>query len=83
MTEQRKQLCLEGTVFRLLRSPQPTIGCFVRARKEPSHPFAPEFLSICLEISRTVRARLARKLGTVTNRPQERSDLKLGTTALT
>ena len=54
MTEQRKHLCLEGTVFRLLRTPQASIGCFVCARKEPSHPLVPEFLSICLQVSRTV-----------------------------
>jgi hypothetical protein len=33
MTEQRKHLCLEGTVFRLLRSPQPSIGCFFLREK--------------------------------------------------
>jgi hypothetical protein len=33
MTEQRKHLCLEGTVFRLLRSPQPSIGCFFLRKK--------------------------------------------------
>lgn len=55
MTEQRKHLCLEGTVFRPLRSPQPSIGCFVCARKQPSHPLVPEFLSICLEVSKSMR----------------------------
>jgi DNA-binding transcriptional LysR family regulator len=33
MTEQRKHLCLEGTVFRLLRSPRPSIGCFFLREK--------------------------------------------------
>jgi DNA-binding transcriptional LysR family regulator len=56
MTEQRKHLCLDGTVFRLLRSPPSSIGCFICVRKEPSHPLVPEFLSICLELSKTVRA---------------------------
>ena len=55
MTEQRKHLCLEGTVFRLLRSPQASVGCFVCARKKPSHPLVPEFLSICMEISKSGR----------------------------
>jgi DNA-binding transcriptional LysR family regulator len=55
MTEQRKHLCLEGTVFRLLRSPQPSIGCFFCARKEPSHPLVPEFLSLCMEVAGLVR----------------------------
>jgi LysR family transcriptional regulator, benzoate and cis,cis-muconate-responsive activator of ben and cat genes len=57
MTEQRKHLCLEGTLFRLLRSPQSTIGCFVCARKDPSHPLVPEFLSICLEVSQSIRTK--------------------------
>ena len=56
MTEQRKHLCLEGTVFRLLRSPQPSVGCFVCARKEPSHPLAPEFLSLCMGVAKAARS---------------------------
>jgi DNA-binding transcriptional LysR family regulator len=57
MTEQRKHLCLEGTVFRLLRSPQPSIGCFFCAKKEPSHPLVPEFLSLCVEVAKATRRR--------------------------
>jgi LysR family transcriptional regulator, benzoate and cis,cis-muconate-responsive activator of ben and cat genes len=57
MTEQRKHLCLQGTVFLLLRSPQPSIGCFFYARKEPSHPLVPEFPSLCLEEAEAGRTR--------------------------
>jgi LysR family transcriptional regulator, benzoate and cis,cis-muconate-responsive activator of ben and cat genes len=57
ITEQRKHLCLDGTVFRLLRSPQPSIGCFFCARKEPSHPLVPEFLSLCMEAAEAWRTR--------------------------
>jgi hypothetical protein len=33
------------------------VGCFFCARKEPSHPLVPEFLSLCLEAAKAGRTR--------------------------
>jgi DNA-binding transcriptional LysR family regulator len=78
MTEQRKHLCLEGTVFRLLRSPQPSIGCFFCARKEPSHPLVPEFLSLCLGVAKAGAPGRRSRNAAVQNRPRPRARARKG-----
>jgi DNA-binding transcriptional LysR family regulator len=58
MTEQRKHLCLEGTVFRSLRDPQPKIDCFVCAKKVYSHPLVSELMDICREDAKDFQPRM-------------------------